>query len=38
VNDLLRVATQRTSPEGQEGLRSFLEKREPGGREGDRSN
>jgi methylglutaconyl-CoA hydratase len=24
-----RIATQRTSPEGQEGLRAFLEKREP---------
>jgi methylglutaconyl-CoA hydratase len=29
-----RIATQRTSAEGQEGLRAFLEKREPGWREG----
>ena len=29
-----RIATQRTSGEGQEGLRSFLEKREPGWRKG----
>ena len=28
-----RIATQRTSPEGQEGLRAFLEKREPAWRE-----
>ncbi len=28
-----RIAAQRTSPEGQEGLRAFLEKREPGWRE-----
>jgi methylglutaconyl-CoA hydratase len=28
-----RIATQRTSPEGQEGLRAFLEKREPGWKE-----
>jgi methylglutaconyl-CoA hydratase len=27
-----RIATQRASPEGQEGLKSFLEKREPGWR------
>jgi methylglutaconyl-CoA hydratase len=27
-----RIAAQRTSPEGQEGLRAFLEKREPGWR------
>ncbi len=25
-----RIAAQRTSPEGQEGLRAFLEKRRPG--------
>jgi methylglutaconyl-CoA hydratase len=30
-----RIATQRTSPEGQEGLRAFLEKREPAWREID---
>jgi methylglutaconyl-CoA hydratase len=28
-----RIATQRTSPEGQEGLRAFLEKREPAWKE-----
>jgi methylglutaconyl-CoA hydratase len=28
-----RIATQRTSPEGQDGLRAFLEKREPAWRE-----
>ena len=28
-----RIATQRTSPEGQEGLRAFLEKRDPAWRE-----
>jgi methylglutaconyl-CoA hydratase len=37
-----RIATQRTSPEGQEGLKAFLEKREPAWREldgrGDRRN
>lgn len=32
-----RIATQRTSPEGQEGLRAFLEKREPAWREPDRT-
>lgn len=30
-----RIAGQRTSAEGQEGLRAFLEKREPGWRRGD---
>jgi len=28
-----RIAAQRTSPEGQEGLRAFLEKRDPGWRQ-----
>ena len=33
-----RIATQRTSPEGQEGLRAFLEKREPGWKETNTKN
>jgi methylglutaconyl-CoA hydratase len=32
-----RIATQRTSPEGQEGLRAFLEKRDPAWKEKIRS-